>query len=83
MNLLFSVLLQAGAASAAWAPIAGVIVAVIAAAFGISLIGKSAMEAIARQPQAGSDVRTSMIIVAALIEGVALFAIVVCGFILG
>ena len=31
----------------------------------------------------GSDVRTSMIIVAALIEGVALFAIVVCGFILG
>ena len=46
MKLLFSTLLQAGAASAAWAPVAGVIVAVIAAAFGISLIGKSAMEAI-------------------------------------
>ncbi|HPM10846.1 MAG TPA: ATP synthase F0 subunit C [Paludibacter sp.] len=82
MNLLFSVLLQAGAVSAAWAPAAGIIATVLGAAFGISLIGKSAMEAIARQPQSASDVRTSMIIVAALIEGVALFAIVVCGFIL-
>ena len=83
MNLLFSVLLQAGANLGNWAPVAGVIAAVLGAAFGISLIGKSAMDAISRQPEAGSDVRTSMIIVAALIEGVALFAIVVCGFILG
>lgn len=74
MNLL-SVLLQAGAAL-------GVAVATIAAALGIGGIGKSAMEAIARQPESSSDIRTSMIIVAALIEGVALFAIVVCGFIL-
>jgi F-type H+-transporting ATPase subunit c len=36
------------------------------------------MEAIARQPEASGDVRTSMIIIAALVEGVALFAIVVC-----
>jgi F-type H+-transporting ATPase subunit c len=80
MNLLFSVL-QASAAGA-WAPAVGVAVTVMAAAFGIATIGKAAMEAIARQPQSASDVRTSMIIVAALIEGVALFAIVVCGFIL-
>ena len=40
------------------------------------------MEGIARQPEAGGDIRISMIIVAALIEGVALFAIVVAGFIL-
>ena len=36
------------------------------------------MEAIARQPEAAGDIRMSMIIIAALMEGVALFAIVVC-----
>ena len=40
------------------------------------------MEGIARQPEASGDIRMSMIIAAALIEGVALFAVVVCGFIL-
>ena len=49
-----------------------------AAIAGIGKIGSSAMEAIGRQPEAASDVRMSMIIVAALIEGAALFAIVVC-----
>ena len=53
-------------------------IAVFAAAFGISKIGKAAMEAIARQPEAAGNIRTSMIIVAALIEGVALFAVVIC-----
>jgi len=57
-------------------------IAVIAAAFGIGRIGQSALEGIARQPESASDIRTTMIISAALIEGVALFAIVVCGFIL-
>lgn len=52
--------------------------AVIGAAFGISKIGSSAMEAIARQPEAAGNIRTSMIISAAFIEGVALFAVVVC-----
>ncbi|MDR0700429.1 MAG: ATP synthase F0 subunit C [Tannerella sp.] len=56
---------------------------VIGAALGIGKIGASAMEAIARQPEASSDVRMSMIIVAALIEGAALFAIVVCLMALG
>jgi len=36
------------------------------------------MSAIARQPEAAGDIRTNMILAAALIEGVALFAIVVC-----
>ncbi len=49
-----------------------------AAGIGIGLIGKDAMSAIARQPEASGDVRTSMILSAALIEGVSLFAIVVC-----
>ncbi|MDD2511784.1 MAG: ATP synthase F0 subunit C [Proteiniphilum sp.] len=61
---------------------AGVAIAVFAAGFGIGKIGQSALEGIARQPEAASDIRTTMIISAALIEGVALFAIVVCGFIL-
>ena len=49
-----------------------------AAAAGISKIGGSAMEAIARQPEASGDIRMNMIIAAALIEGVALLAVVVC-----
>ena len=54
----------------------------IGAGIGIGKIGSSAMEGIARQPDAAGDIRTSMIIAAALVEGVALFAVVVCGFIL-
>lgn len=52
--------------------------AVIGAAFGIGKIGSAAMEAIGRQPEAAGKIRTNMIIAAALIEGVALFAVVVC-----
>ncbi len=51
--------------------------AVIGAGLGIGRIGGSAMEAIARQPEATSKIQTAMIIAAALIEGVALFAVVV------
>ena len=50
----------------------------IGAGMGIGIIGKSAMEGSARQPEAANDIRTSMIISAALIEGVALFGQVVC-----
>ncbi len=52
--------------------------AAIGAGLGIGKIGSSAMEAIARQPEAANNVRMNMIIVAALIEGVSLFAVVVC-----
>jgi F-type H+-transporting ATPase subunit c len=51
--------------------------AVIGAGIGIGRIGGSAMEAIARQPEASNKVQMAMIISAALIEGVALFAVVV------
>lgn len=51
--------------------------AVIGAGLGIGRIGGSAMEAIARQPEATNKIQTAMIIAAALIEGAALFAIVV------
>lgn len=60
----------------------GISAAVLAAGLGISKIATSTAEGIARQPEAGADLRMNMIISAALIEGVALFAIVVLGFIL-
>lgn len=51
--------------------------AAIGAGIGIGNIGGSAMEAIARQPEATSKIQTNMIIAAALVEGVALFGVVV------
>ncbi|GAB4251017.1 MAG: hypothetical protein Tsb0034_30070 [Ekhidna sp.] len=51
--------------------------AVLGAGLGIGLIGKGATESIARQPEAGGKIQTAMIIAAALIEGVALFAAVI------
>lgn len=53
-------------------------VVALATAFGIGRIGVAAMEAIARQPEASDKVQTAMIIAAALIEGVALFGILIC-----
>ena len=52
--------------------------AAIGAGIGIGRIAGSATEAIARQPEAGADIRGLTILTAALIEGAALFAIVVC-----
>ncbi|HNS16248.1 MAG TPA: ATP synthase F0 subunit C [Bacteroidales bacterium] len=52
--------------------------AAIGAGIGIGQIGRGAVESIARQPEAGGDIRSNMIVAAALIEGVAFFAIVVC-----
>ena len=50
----------------------------LGAGFGIGKIGSSAMVSIARQPEAGGKIQTAMIIASALIEGVALFGVVVC-----
>ena len=78
---LLTVLMQV---AADLAPIAkmgaalGAGLAAIGAGIGIGSIGNRALESIARQPEAVSDIRSNMIISAALIEGVAFFAIVVC-----
>ena len=56
--------------------------AVIGTGIGIGRIGGQAMEGTARQPEAANIIRTTMIIAAALIEGVALFGLVIC-FLLG
>ena len=78
--LLLSIILQT-----AWATTVANLGAAVAASvcllgasFGISKIGITALEAIARQPEAAGDIRSNLIVAAALIEGVAFFAIVVC-----
>ena len=79
--MLLSVLLQAAAAGVGVSKLGAAIgagLAVIGAGVGIGKIGGSAMEAIARQPEASGDIRMNMIIADALIEGVALLAVVVC-----
>jgi F-type H+-transporting ATPase subunit c len=53
-------------------------VAAIGAGIGVGRIGGSALEGMARQPEASGDLRSSMIVAAALVEGVALFAVIVC-----
>lgn len=78
--LLSTILLQA-AGAAVWGKLAGAIgagIAALAAAWGIGKIGSSAMEAISRQPESAGNIRTTMIIIGALVEGACLFAILAC-----
>lgn len=81
--MLSMILAQAAAQVADLSPLAaigaalGAGIAAIAAGIGIGKIGQAAMEAIARQPEAAGDIRSNMIVIAALIEGVALFAVIV------
>lgn len=56
----------------------GAAIAAIAAAYGIGNIGKSALEAGARQPEQAGHYRLTAIIIGALVEGACLFAILVC-----
>jgi F-type H+-transporting ATPase subunit c len=56
----------------------GAAVVAIATGIGIGRIGSAAMEGTARQPEAANAIRVSMIISAALIEGVAFFGMVIC-----
>jgi len=50
----------------------------IGAGIGIGRIGGSAMEAMARQPEASGKIQTTMLIIAALVEVIALFGVVIC-----
>lgn len=79
--MLLSALLQATVASAALSKVGATIGAglvVIGAGIGIGKIGSSAMESIARQPEASGDIRTNMILAIAFLEGVAIIGLVVC-----
>jgi len=53
-------------------------IAAIGAGIGIGWLASSSMEGAARQPEAAGDIRGLMIVSAALIEGVALFALIIC-----
>lgn len=76
--MLSSVLLQTGSASLTYGIAAlGAGMAAIGAGIGIGRIGGSALESIARQPEAINDIRSNMILAAALVEGAAFFAMVI------
>jgi F-type H+-transporting ATPase subunit c len=78
--MILKFLLQA-AAGAVLGKLGGAIgagIAAFGAGFGIGKIGASATESIARQPEASGNIRSSMIVVAGMIEGAALLAIIVC-----
>ena len=74
---MLSMILAVEAIAALGAAI-GAGIAAIAAGIGIGKIGGAAMEAIARQPQSTGDIRSNMIVIAAVIEGVAFVALIVC-----
>lgn len=57
--------------------VVGAALAAIGGGIGIGLIGAHAMDAIARQPEEKKDIRTNMIIVAALIEGLCFFIAII------
>jgi len=74
--MLFSVLLDISFAIMGAGIGAGL--AAIGAGIGIGRIGGSAMEAMARQPEASGKIQTAMLVIAALIEVIALFGVVIC-----
>jgi len=78
--MLLTILLQAvaGAGLAKMGAAIGAGIVAVGAGLGIGKIGGQAMDAIARQPESTNDIRANMIVIAALIEGVALLAVVVC-----
>lgn len=80
--MLLNILLQEAAQSSASLGYMGAAIgaglAAIGAGLGIGRIGSSAMEGIARQPEASGKIQGAMLIVAAFVEAVALFAAVIC-----
>jgi F-type H+-transporting ATPase subunit c len=78
---LLSILLQAALDLAAIGKVGagiGAGLAIIGAGIGIGRVGASALESIARQPEMANDLRSTMIIMAGLVEGTALIALVIC-----
>ncbi len=84
LSAILTVLLQAATAATVgkMGAAIGAGLAAIGAGIGIGNIGGSAMEAIARQPEAIGDIRSNMIVAAALVEGVAFFAVIICALVI-
>ncbi|HON93536.1 MAG: ATP synthase F0 subunit C [Phycisphaerae bacterium] len=81
ISVISSVLAMNGPSSVSWAIFGATIAAgviIVGAAIGVAIIGGKAVESIARQPEAGGRIFMSMIIAAALIEGVTFFALLIC-----
>lgn len=82
MNYLISFMLAAGTLpESPWAIFGATVgcgLAVVGAGLGIGMIGARALDSIARQPEAGGRIFSTMIIAAALVEGVTFFALLVC-----
>ncbi|MFN3848209.1 MAG: F0F1 ATP synthase subunit C [Spirosomataceae bacterium] len=78
LNILLQAAEEGGRGFAVMGAAIGAGLAAIGAGLGIGRIGGSAMEGIARQPEAAGKIQTAMLIIAALIEAVALFAAVIC-----
>lgn len=75
MSLLNTVMLEADGMAKGFGAI-GAGIAALGAGVGIGQIGKGAVEAIARQPEASGDIRANMILAAALVEGVAFLGVI-------
>jgi F-type H+-transporting ATPase subunit c len=89
--LVLGLLLTASATASAQAPVAGapsrfngigIGLVIIGAGLGIGKLAGSAVESMARQPELAANIQTAMIIAAALIEGLAFFALIELGFII-
>lgn len=81
LDLMGSVLAEINIDSAAFMSFGAVMacgIIIVGAASGIGKIANGATEAIARQPEAGGRIFTSMLLAAALIEGVTFFALIIC-----
>ena len=81
VGLLLALAAPAAAQTAAaplMPPQIGAGLAVIGAGIGIGILAKGAVEAVARQPESSGTIQVLMIIAAALIEGLAFFAVIVC-----
>ena len=78
MLLLTVMQAAAGAALGKLGATIGAAIAAIGTGLGLGMIGKAAMESIARQPEAAGDIKSSMIVIGALVEGVGLFAVITC-----
>lgn len=75
--MLMNIMLAATGSVAALGGAIGAGIAALGAGVGIGQVGKGAVEAIARQPEAMGDIRANMILMAAFVEGVALFGVIV------
>jgi F-type H+-transporting ATPase subunit c len=76
MSVLMNTIMLVGGDIAKAGGAIGAGVAALGAGVGIGQIGKGAVESVARQPEAVSDIRSNMILTAAFVEGVALFAVI-------